>query len=309
MNESTRLKQRELEQLTARLFALFPDADGVDHDVRIRGKSGILRQVDVLVRKKIGPVEATIIIDTKFKGKKVRRTDVMNVHDIKEDVGAALAVLVAPRGFDRGTRKFAETHDIQLLKSINTADADWAGRLALPAFFEVRILHYWTDTPLPTAADEAVHRKLTEWRDQRRLPPDIDKHSYSFTVTCVKSGETVAKVIVSFQEERSLRRGRLPLAFFGLFNEGNKEFATERMSTNDFLLSEVMSEWTEVSARSPSEIPLYASLVTRGELEGGTVDVPVPDFSFRMELLPKDALIDLKPQTTSVPFRFSFRPA
>lgn len=299
----------ELEKLVARLFSVFPGADSVEHDVRIRGKSGIVRQIDVLIRKKIGLLDLLIVIDTKRKSRPVRRTDVLNVHDIKEDIGAALAVVIAPKGFDRGAKELAVAKDIQLIKSINTAEPDWTGKLVMPVWIDIRILVYAVDCDLPRTVFNDLANSLQAWRDGGQLPRDMDRTFYRFRLPHMKDGQVVSEATVTFQEKRYLRFNRMPLSFFGLFKESEKSLATERITTGDLSMSEIIDTWHETPTGDISTyLPLFFQSVQRGIMDEGTLKTVLRDVCLKMEFFPKGAMIDLTPPVTQIPFQFTFRP-
>ena len=91
---------RDLEILVAKIQRqLAPDSE-VLHDVRLDGrKSNRKRQIDVLVRQRIGQYEIQIVIDCKDYARPVNVKGVEEFYGLLDDVGAQRGVLVCPQGF------------------------------------------------------------------------------------------------------------------------------------------------------------------------------------------------------------------
>lgn len=300
----------ELETLTARLVSLFPGADSVKHNVRLRGKSGIKRQIDILLEKAIGPIQLKVIFDTKRRRTPIRRTDVLAVQDIKKDVGANLAVVVAPHGFDRGAKEFADANGIQLLKSINTDDPSWLGKLVLPVSFDLRFLIYVTDANFPESAVTSLVKELQRWWESGQLPKDLDRSSASFAIGCGRDGLIEYETFVTLQELRYFRYRRFPLRFFGLYKQETKTFATDRMSTEGISISELVA--TPFNAKDfpggSSCVPLSLRFIQRGTRQKKKVKIMIKDSLIHMALLPKEAILDLSPERSEIPFQISITP-
>ena len=94
---------RDLEILVSKIQKqLAPDADVV-HDARLPGrKSNRDRQIDVLVRQKIGQYEMLIVLDCKDSARPVNVKGVEEFHGLLDDVGAHKGALVCPQRFYGG---------------------------------------------------------------------------------------------------------------------------------------------------------------------------------------------------------------
>ena len=133
---------RDLEILVAKIQKqLAPEAE-VLHDVKLDGrKSKTKRQVDVLVREKIGQYEIQIIIDCKDYARRVDVKGVEAFSGLLSDVGAQKGVLVAPKGFTE-TAKTLPTRSPRSVPRSGRIPADRVPRLSLkfPPF--PRLFHY-----------------------------------------------------------------------------------------------------------------------------------------------------------------------
>ena len=99
----------------AEFFRRVPGA-GVLEDVKVEGKSGVKRQLDVQVflplKVKLSKaikvtVEIHIIVDAKKHEKPVDIGLVGQINDLRDDVGAHLAIIASPIGFTKGARNRA----------------------------------------------------------------------------------------------------------------------------------------------------------------------------------------------------------
>ena len=90
----------ELEILVSKIQkALAPNAE-VTHNAKIIGRhTKVSRQIDVLVRQKVGQYEMMIVIDCKDYKKPVDVKGVEEFHGLVDDVGAHKGALVCPKGF------------------------------------------------------------------------------------------------------------------------------------------------------------------------------------------------------------------
>jgi hypothetical protein len=129
---------RELEILVAKIQGkLAPDAQ-VIHDVKLMGRhSKRERQIDVLVRKKIGQYEMLIVLDCKDYSRPVDVKGIEEFHGLLTDVGAHRGALVSPRGFTETAKTRAAGLQLDLFSPIDTEPHKWqarvtAGALRLP---------------------------------------------------------------------------------------------------------------------------------------------------------------------------------
>ncbi len=125
---------RDLEILVARIQKqLAPDSE-VLHDVKLDGReSNRKRQIDVLVRQRIGQYEIQIVIDCKDYARPVDVKGVEEFHGLLSDVGAQKGVLVCPKGFSEAAKTRAEGLQIDLYSPIDTDPHKWQAKPVIPA--------------------------------------------------------------------------------------------------------------------------------------------------------------------------------
>ncbi len=130
---------RDLEILVARIQKqLAPDSE-VLHDVNLYGRqSKRKRQIDVLVRQKIGQYEIQIVIDCKDYARPVDVKGVEEFYGLLSDVGAQKGVLVCPKGFSEAAKTRAEGLQIDLYSPIDTDPHKWQAKPVIPALCDFR---------------------------------------------------------------------------------------------------------------------------------------------------------------------------
>jgi Restriction endonuclease len=130
---------RELEILVAKIQAqLAPQAE-VIHDARLNGRSsGRPRQVDVLVRQKIGQYEMLIVLDCKDYAKPVDVKGVEEFHGLIMDVGAHKGALVCPKGFTAAAKTRAAGLQIDLYSPFDTDPHKWQVQVTAPMICDFR---------------------------------------------------------------------------------------------------------------------------------------------------------------------------
>jgi hypothetical protein len=131
-----RPKWKKFEELVAKIQTdLAGDAVVTPND-RIRGKTGVLRQVDVSIRKKVGQFELLIVLDCKDHGRPLDVKDVEEFMGLAQDVGAHKAGMVAANSFSEASKKRAQGAGIELYGVVDPGDHDWRSTLEIPAVIE-----------------------------------------------------------------------------------------------------------------------------------------------------------------------------
>ena len=130
---------RDLELLVAKIQKqLAPQAE-VLHNVKLDGRlTKTKRQIDVLVREKIGQYEIQIIIDCKDYKRPVDVKGVEEFEGLLRDVGAQKGVLVCPKGFTETAKARAEGLQIDLYSPVDTDAHKWQVRVTIPAICDFR---------------------------------------------------------------------------------------------------------------------------------------------------------------------------
>lgn len=129
---------KQLEMLVARIQQdLAPNAK-VSHNVRLPGKSGAQRQIDVLVEDRVGQYDIRIVIDCKDYKTPVDIKGVEECAGLFEDVGAQRGVIVCPAGFTKNARARAQALQIDLYRPVDTDPHKWQARVTMPTLCDLR---------------------------------------------------------------------------------------------------------------------------------------------------------------------------
>lgn len=128
-----------MELLVAKIQSdLAPNAE-VIHNTYLPGRnSEVKRQIDVLVKQRVGQYEIKIIIDCKDYNKPVDVKGVEEFFGLVTDVGAHRGVLVCPRGFTEAAKKLAQKIQMDLYSPVDTDPHKWTARVTMPALCDYR---------------------------------------------------------------------------------------------------------------------------------------------------------------------------
>lgn len=132
-------KDKIFEKVTAELHKYFTSSASVKHNQKLMGKSGIFRQIDVLIEDNMATYSLKIVVDCKYYSKKVDINDVGEVWDIVDDVRANLGVIVSNAGFTDGAVKRAnELGRLKLCSILDLENKEFSINIALPVICEFR---------------------------------------------------------------------------------------------------------------------------------------------------------------------------
>jgi len=100
---------------------------GFGRNCKIKGKSGIPHQVDVLTEQFDGERKVLTAIECKYWNKRVNKDAVMKLSKVMEDSGIAFGIIVCKTGFTKDTLTFAEHEGIKLVElwEIGENDAEF----------------------------------------------------------------------------------------------------------------------------------------------------------------------------------------
>lgn len=129
------LKWRKFEKLTAKIAeSLHPNAH-VEHDVHIEGKSGVKRQVDVVVWD--SPAKQRLLLFIDCKDYEPSRGNI-GIGTVDEFIGTVTdfdvhsAALVTFSDFTEDAKKRAVAAGIKLWRAADTGDHEWQADLSIP---------------------------------------------------------------------------------------------------------------------------------------------------------------------------------
>lgn len=102
-----------LEKIVGQLCSGIKNAK-TEKNIKLSGRSGTERQIDVFIKGNVGAFEVKILVDSKNHSTPIDIKEVESIIGMVEDVGANLGVIVCPSGFTDGAKKRANTSGIQL---------------------------------------------------------------------------------------------------------------------------------------------------------------------------------------------------
>ncbi|UPZ35311.1 restriction endonuclease [Sphingobacterium sp. PCS056] len=121
MSDKYDLNWEEYEAITKYIY----EALGVEYGIKVlgfgrtskvKGRSGVKHQVDVLTEQFNGEQQILTAIECKYVNKKVNKDVVMKLSKIMEDSDIASGIIVCKAGFTRDTLIFAEHEGIKLVE-------------------------------------------------------------------------------------------------------------------------------------------------------------------------------------------------
>lgn len=129
----------DLEKLVAKIQAELAPTASVLHNQRVIGRhSGRTRQIDVLVKDRVGQYEILIVIDCKDYKKKADVKSVEEFQGLVEDIGAQKGVLVCPSGFSEAAKNRARGLQMDLYSPVDTNPHKWTVNPLIPAIVDFR---------------------------------------------------------------------------------------------------------------------------------------------------------------------------
>jgi hypothetical protein len=283
---------RDLEILVAKIQGqLSPDAE-VLHDVKLPGRQSERdRQIDVLVRQRIGQYEMLIILDCKDYKVPVDVKGVEEFHGLQTDVGAHKGVLVCPRGFTKAAKTRAEKLQIDLYSPVDTDPHKWQVKVFAPVicdFREAKIsFRVACSAPAPFMMPRDYFTSIVIYdKNQRELgiPYQTAIEKWNTGNFPLEPGEHTnlpifenlevlsdngygmripVELTVSLIIEQQFFYGQLPISkISGFKDELSGAVICNAFTTGIFDINDVIENWTPI--QSETELPMPVMMRLRG---------------------------------------------
>ena len=153
---------RSYEETVKDIYATLGKSRGVGIEgwgpnCKIKGRSGVAHQVDVLTTFSDGVHEYRTAIECKYWNKKVPKDVIAKLASIVEDTTIDKGVAVSKMGFTDDAKSFAEFKNVGLVELRKPVDKDWEGkiktinidlRISMPHVYDLQIVQSQSD---PTA--------------------------------------------------------------------------------------------------------------------------------------------------------------
>jgi hypothetical protein len=275
---------RELELLVAKIQRQLAPKAEILHNVKLDGRlSKQKRQIDVLVRDRIGQYEINIVIDCKDYADPVDVKGVEEFDGLLRDVGAQKGVLVCPKGFTSTAKVRAEGLQIDLYSPVDTSLLKWQVRATIPALCDFRNamvafgLRMSAPYPFELPYDFHVSRVVFDEHEQAlgtslemarqkwnggQLPRDVgtieDITLFEGSTTLMDSGygqKVPVNIGISLYIERELYFGHLPVPHIS----GFRDELSGKVITNAFTVGlldpiQISREWVKLSHESDAPV-------------------------------------------------------
>lgn len=129
MSDKTELDWKEYEAITQYIYGALGAQDGVKvkgygRTCKVKGKSGVEHQVDVLIEQSEGEKQFLTAIECKFAKMKIKKDIVMKLSKIMEDSGISNGIIVCKAGFTKDTKTFADHEGIKLVELWEAGERD-----------------------------------------------------------------------------------------------------------------------------------------------------------------------------------------
>jgi hypothetical protein len=132
---------QEFEKLATRIQQeLAPNARVVRNAKLLGKRTGIERQIDILVDQVIGQYPIRIVIDCKDYSSPVDVKGVEEFMGMVEDVGANKGAMVAARGFTETAKKRAKDAGIDVYRLVDTESKKWSAYVSIPCVIKDRMI-------------------------------------------------------------------------------------------------------------------------------------------------------------------------
>jgi len=267
----------DLEILVAKIQKqLAPDAE-VIHNAKLDGRnSKQKRQIDVLVRQKIGQYEMMIVLDCKDYARPVDVKGVEEFHGLMDDVGANKGALVCPKGFTEAAKQRAAGWQIDLYSPIDTDAHKWQVRVTAPVVCDYRsaAISFGVSVSVPKPfmiktdffgqkmfdsngkeLGSAVDTAIENW-NSGKYPIEVGEHQElnifdtSEVMTDNGYGELIpTKIYVSLYVKQKLYFANVPISqISGFKDELSGGIITNAFTIGIFDPDEVIEKWQEIDA-------------------------------------------------------------
>lgn len=124
----------DYERLTRSIYQEILNREGqstikVEHDVSLRGRSGVEHQIDVCWELKQAGIKQRVLIECKNYSSNLTLEKARNFFAVTHDVGNCVGVMVTRVGYQSGAAEFCKHYGISLKLLRSPTDEDWKGRI------------------------------------------------------------------------------------------------------------------------------------------------------------------------------------
>lgn len=289
----TKAKWKKFEELVAKVQSDLAPNNAVLVDQKILGKiTKRKRQIDILVRERIGHYEVLIAIECKDFKRPLNVKSIEAAKGLFEDVGAHIKVIVSASGFTKAAMRVGEHADIRLYKLIDTGEHDWKTEIALPSICHVKnlgpfqfVINYLGTGPIPASHSFLLHDNnhnelgeasdllLNWWEENHENVPAGERQPVNFinTNVLVSSNGMFFPVNISalITVETFIFYRNWPIAAMSGFEDQiEKGIETRGFTLSNFNIDELKNNWIKISSetQAPNKPIITLGIVTCAHL-------------------------------------------
>ncbi|MDC9499858.1 MULTISPECIES: restriction endonuclease, partial [unclassified Pseudoalteromonas] len=127
---------KDYELLTQKIYRAILESEGVEnidvqHDVKIKGKSGVEHKIDVFWEYRYAGVSHKILIECKYYSKPVSLIHARNMLGLLNDIPNSQGLIVTTQGFQSGVIDFCGHYEINLKRIRTPQGTDWDGYIQI----------------------------------------------------------------------------------------------------------------------------------------------------------------------------------
>lgn len=168
----------EYEKLTKKIYEDILAHDGVQnidvqHDVSIKGVSGVEHQIDVYWEYKYAGTTHKVIIECKNYKYNVSLIHARNMKALLDDIPNSSGILVTTKGYQSGVIKYATSYGIGLKLLRLPREEDWDGCIQI-INIDMHFIrnHYFDIKPIFDLNDAGTKKAAHETKGEFSLPVD-----------------------------------------------------------------------------------------------------------------------------------------
>jgi hypothetical protein len=87
----------------------------VERNVKLKGKSGVVHQIDVYYQFEMNGIMHKVVIECKDHKQKVEKSMIQSFKGVLDDLGNCVGIFASRNGFQSGAIEFAKHYDIELI--------------------------------------------------------------------------------------------------------------------------------------------------------------------------------------------------
>jgi len=136
---------QEFEKLAANIQQELAPKARVESNAKLLGKrSGVERQIDILIEEAVAQYNIRVVIDCKDYKAPVDVKGVEEFIGLAEDVSANKGAMIAATGFTDAAKKRAKDAGIDLYRLIDTTSMKWSAYVSLPCVITDQVIESYS---------------------------------------------------------------------------------------------------------------------------------------------------------------------